>query len=81
MGRCDLGGSAQSEHCNFGYARGNCEAFPSSSEIDAVRFTKLGERILYIFEQEYSPVKHGDAAALTGTLARQAEVFSKWAEN
>jgi hypothetical protein len=77
-GRCDAGGQAVVEACNFGYARGHCEAFPAESLADAVRFTWLGNRAIYILERDYSPVAHGDAADLTGVLARQAEVFREW---
>ena len=72
-GRCRL------ETCNFGYGRGICDAFPADSVSDAVRFTRLGDRTIYILEREYLPVRHGDVDTLTGTLARQAEVFCEWA--
>ena len=78
-GRCDLGGTVSLETCNFGYGRGICDAFPSDSVSDAVRFTRLGDRTIYILEREYLPVRHGDVNTLTGTLARQAEVFCEWA--
>jgi hypothetical protein len=78
-GRCDAGGTAETEACNFGYGRGSCDAFPADSSADAVRFTRLGDRTIYVLEREYLPIGHGDAAALEGTLARQAEVFCEWA--
>jgi hypothetical protein len=78
-GRCEVGGAVSLETCNFGYGRGICIAFPSDSVSDAVRFTRLGDRTIYILERDYLPVRHGDVNTLTGTLARQAEVFCEWA--
>jgi hypothetical protein len=84
QGRCDAGGGANtdacnSDACNFGYARGNCQAFPADSDIDAVRFSRIGEQTTFVLERDCFPVRHGDAQTLTGTLARQAEVFGAWA--
>lgn len=77
-GTCDLGGPADQEACNFGYGRDTCSTFPPQAEADAVRFTALNGRDIYILEKNYSPVRHGDASTLQGTLARQAEVFREW---
>jgi hypothetical protein len=78
-GTCELGGAASQDACNFGYARHVCPAFPHNAEADAVRFTMIQGRTLYVLEKEYLPVRHGDAEALVGVLARQAEVFRAWA--
>ena len=77
-GRCEIGGAAVSDACNFGYALGRCDTFPAGAEVDAVRFTKIQERTVYVLEKNYSPVKFGDVRSLDGALARQAEVFASW---
>jgi hypothetical protein len=77
-GRCEIGGRQQSDACNFGYAAGRCDAFPSDPVADAVRFTMLEGRTVYVLEKDHSPLRHGDAACLNGALARQAEVFTSW---
>lgn len=77
-GRCEVGGCAGSDACNFGYAAGRCDAFPLDAEADAVRFSTVGGRTVYVLEKECAPVRHGDTTSLTGTLARQAEVFAAW---
>ena len=79
-GRCENGGDAGTDACNFGYARGRCVSFPDSAVIDAVRFTALQGRIVYVLEKDYLPVEHGtDFGALTEPVRRQAEVFTSWA--
>ena len=40
-GKCEMGGGADQEICNFGYARGECDAFPPNAEADAVRFAAI----------------------------------------
>jgi hypothetical protein len=45
---------------------------------DAVRFTTLQGRMMYVLEKNYFPVRHGDAGSLDGALARQAEMFALW---
>ena len=77
-GRCEAGGAAEHEACNFGYARDCCHAFPDNSEADAVRFTRIEGRTLFILEKDYVPVRHGSIDMLEGALARQAEVFQQW---
>lgn len=78
-GRCEIGGSAGSDACNFGYAAGHCESFPPCDAVgDAVRFTMLEGRATYVLEKNYSPVRFGAIDALEGALARQAEVFVSW---
>lgn len=57
--------SAQREVCNCGYAAGRCGRFPDGSP-DAVRFSVIGEdgpalRILYVFEKDHLPGRHGIA--------------------
>jgi hypothetical protein len=64
--------------CNFGYAHGQCDCFPSGGSPDAVRFSILadeGERItvLYVLEKDYAPVEHG--APSQGLVAIQARAF------
>jgi hypothetical protein len=73
-----MGGTADREICNFGYARLECEAFPSDGEADAVRFATLDGKLIYILEKNHSPIRQGDAGILTGSLRRQAEVFAEW---
>jgi hypothetical protein len=73
-----LGGTADQEACNFGYARQCCEAFPKEAEVDAVRFTTLDGSVIFILERDYMPVRYGNADMLEGALARQAEVFRQW---
>lgn len=77
-GQCDVGGAADREICNFGYARRECEAFPPDGEADAVRFATLDGKLIYILEKNHSPIRYGDAGVLTGSLRRQAEVFAEW---
>jgi hypothetical protein len=77
-GRCAVGGAQITEACNFGYAAGRCEVFPPDALADAVRFTVLQGRTMYVLEKDHSPVQYGDACELHGTLARQAEVFRSW---
>jgi hypothetical protein len=77
-GRCEIGGVAGSDACNFGYASGRCEVFPNEPLADAIRFTTLEGRTMYVLEKNYSPVRHGDVESLDGALARQAEVFASW---
>ncbi|HYP09618.1 MAG TPA: hypothetical protein VER03_25560 [Bryobacteraceae bacterium] len=78
-GRCEMGGAAGGDACNFGYAAGRCESFPREGSADAVRFSVLEGRTVFVLEKNCSPVRHGDAAALPGgALGRQAEVFGMW---
>ena len=77
-GTCEIGGASHSDACNFGYAAGRCDAFPADAYADAVRFTTLQGRTVYVLEKNFSPVEHGDVTSLTGTLARQAKVFASW---
>jgi hypothetical protein len=77
-GRCEAGGAADHEACNFGYARHSCEAFPEAAEADAVRFTTIDGATMFILEKDYLPVRHGSIDMLEGALARQAEVFRQW---
>ena len=77
-GRCEAGGRADHEACNFGYARHSCDAFPDSADADAVRFTALDGKTIFILEKDYAPVRYGSIDMLEGALARQAEVFQQW---
>ncbi len=78
QGRCENGGSGQHEACNFGYGRHKCDAFPPDAEADAVRFTALNGKTIYILEQDHLPVRHGEVADLPEPMRRQAEVFQNW---
>ncbi|MDP9113847.1 MAG: hypothetical protein M3O20_09205 [Acidobacteriota bacterium] len=68
-GECTAGNAwepteaVQRETCNCGYARGRCAHFPDDGEVDAVRFSMAGERLIYIFEKDHAPVEHGDVGA------------------
>jgi hypothetical protein len=77
-GRCEAGGVAEHEACNFGYARHCCEAFPEGTDADAVRFTTIDGATVFILEKDYLPIQHGSIDMLEGALARQAEVFRQW---
>lgn len=78
-GRCERGGAADKEICNFGYARSSCDAFPPDAEADAVRFTRLDNRTVYILEKDYQPVRFGECGELLeGAIRRQSEVFLQW---
>lgn len=65
------------EACNFGYGRGRCPEFPPDSEADAVRFTSVGERSVWVLEKEFGPVRHGSCnGPFPSELVReQAEAF------
>ena len=50
--------------CNVGYAGGQCDRFPTTSDADAVRFHVAADseqviRIQYIFEKNCWPLRHG----------------------
>ncbi len=80
------------EHCNLGYARGQCSDFPPGAETDAVRFaiSEEGEEILllsYVLERDHRPFAHGLlryqtsgrrllAAPADPVLQRQAEAYA-----
>ena len=77
--------------CNVGYARGQCDRFPTESDTDAVRFHVVTDsekviRIQYVFERNCWPIRHGAfeysivSDAVTSTLEseilqQQATVF------
>lgn len=65
------------EACNFGYGRGRCPSFPSDSEADAVRFTAVGDRTVWVLERDYAPVQHGscDGPFPSAAIERQAKLF------
>jgi hypothetical protein len=65
--------------CNFGYGRGRCPAFPDGSEADAVRFTAVGQRIVWVLEREYAPVQHGSSEGPfpSALLERQVQAFQR----
>jgi hypothetical protein len=57
-------GEVLRECCNFGYARGRCERFPSEEKIDAVRITAWTEpdgatEFQYVLEGNHAPLEHG----------------------
>ena len=65
-GRCRAGDpveleeAVQREICNWGCARGKCGRVPAEGP-DAVRFSMIDGRVVYVFEQECAPVEHGVA--------------------
>jgi len=63
--------------CNFGYGRGRCPSFPADTEGDAVRFTSIGDRTVWILERDHSPVRHGSCEGPfpSEVIQRQAEAF------
>jgi hypothetical protein len=65
--------------CNFGYGRDRCPAFPADSEADAVRFTSVGNRSVWVLEKEHAPVRYGscDESFPSPRLERQAEAFTR----
>ncbi|MDZ4799007.1 MAG: hypothetical protein SGI92_12650 [Bryobacteraceae bacterium] len=68
------------EACNFGYGRSTCPRFPANGDGDAVRFTELDGRLIWVIEKDCAPVRHGvvdRGSATGGVLARQAEAFRK----
>ena len=74
--------AVQREICNCGYARGRCDRFPSSKAADepadAVRFSALEERLIYVLERDHAPVEHGEIDPITDPrepLASQARAF------
>ena len=76
--------AAQREVCNHGYARGRCEHFPAGDSADAVRFSVLGEGLIYVFEKDHAPMEHGDIDSVSAArepLASQARAFlESWRE-
>ncbi len=77
-------------YCNFGYGRQVCPRFPGGSEADAIRFSLVSRpeepaRIIFVFERDFAPIRHGVIACgdwsaaeqVAGACAaRQAEVFA-----
>jgi len=75
---------AQREFCNCGYARGNCDRFPSDASFDAVRFSAKEDEsgrvgIVYVFEKNHTPAAYGVIGGLDseppGILVEQVRVF------
>ena len=83
--------AALENHCNLGYARGQCGRFPGSAGPEAVRFTVSSQengivRIYYVLERDHRPYEHGPleydtkrralvALPSSRLLARQAEAY------
>lgn len=68
----------QRDVCNCGYARGRCDRFPSGEAPDALRFSLLSERLIYVLEKDHAPVEHGEINPVTDPrepLASQARAF------
>lgn len=77
--------------CNLGYARGECDRFPSTDGPDAVRFTIASHegsslRLYYVLERDHHPFAHGPlqysldlqmftAPALSDSLDAQARAY------
>ena len=73
--RIPAAGTVQ-EFCNYGYAAGQCEEFPTGAEADAVRFSiSQSNALVWILEKAHVPVKHGFQAEAGVIVKRQAEVF------
>jgi hypothetical protein len=80
------------EHCNLGYARGECGDFPLDADCDAVRFGISEEReeivlVCYVLERDHRPFAHGFLQYHAGSrrflsapadpvLQRQAEAYA-----
>lgn len=72
--------ATQREVCNCGYARGRCERFPANGGPDAVRFSVVEGRLIYVLETDHAPVEHGVIEADGDSrepLASQARAFSQ----
>jgi hypothetical protein len=70
--------ATQREVCNCGYARGSCGRFPAGEAADAVRFSLLDGRLIYVLEKDHAPIEHGEIDPLTDSrepLASQARAF------
>jgi hypothetical protein len=66
----------QRELCNYGYARGRCDRFPADAVADAVRFSMVEDRLIWVTEREHAPVEHGcEPPPGDELLAAQARVF------
>jgi hypothetical protein len=65
------------EACSWGYSRGRCDRFPADAPADAVRFSRCGEKLIYILERAGAPVEHGEIVdqAAEDVLAAQARAF------
>jgi len=65
--------SEQRELCNSGYARGQCPHF--SENADAVRFSYVGEDLIYILEKDHAPIEHGPVERAPALVQAQARAF------
>ena len=89
-GQCERGGIGDATLCNFGYARGVCQAFPADAPADAIRFSVIGTaegivRLAWIFEKDHAPIEHGIleysqssgdfVQAVNGVFSAQARIF------
>jgi hypothetical protein len=66
-GRCLASGTTAQlplKICNHGYARGRCEHFPPSHDIDAFRFAKSPGGIIWIEEADYLPKRFMPASGI-----------------
>ena len=51
--------------CNHGYARGRCDRFPASHEVDANRFARTGGGgVIWIEEAAHAPLRFASAAEI-----------------
>ena len=58
--------AVQRETCNCGYApRGAALIFPTMRARMPWRFSMAGERLIYIFERDHTPVEHGKVGGAT----------------
>ena len=68
----------QRDICNCGYPRGRCDRFPPGPAPDAVRFSVLADRLIYVLEMDHAPIEHGEidgSADRREPLASQARAF------
>ena len=76
LGRCHAGAQpalpieAQLKLCNHGYARGLCERFPNGHDVDANRFSRTQDGIVWIEEAACAPLRFGAASEATGKIIR-----------
>ena len=78
LGRCHAAGPAQEppsgeaqiKLCNHGYARGLCERFPKDHDVDANRFSRTQNGIVWIEEAAYAPLRFGAASEAKGKIIR-----------
>ena len=82
-GRCHAPAAAGAQPlklCNLGYARGRCERFPPSHDVDANRFSRASDGVVtWIEEAGHAPLRFGPATGIAiGSVAwRQLQAFQE----